>query len=43
LVQITPQTHFVVLACDGVFDVFTSDEVVSNVYESMKMHADAQR
>lgn len=42
-VQITPQDQFLVLACDGVFDVLTSEEVVSNVYEKMKIHADAQR
>eukprot|EP00752_Nemacystus_decipiens_P006528 g5879.t1 len=41
--EITPQDEFLVLACDGIFDVLTSEEVVSNVYEKMKIHADAQR
>ncbi|CAN0025495.1 unnamed protein product, partial [Ectocarpus fasciculatus] len=41
--EITPQDEFLVLACDGVFDVLTSEEVVANVYEKMKIHADAQR
>ncbi|CAM9355359.1 unnamed protein product [Scytosiphon promiscuus] len=41
--EVTPQDQFLVLACDGVFDVLTSEEVVSNVYEKMKIHADAQR
>ncbi|CAM9185282.1 unnamed protein product [Ectocarpus sp. 6 AP-2014] len=40
--EITPQDEFLVLACDGVFDVLTSEEVVANVYEKMKIHADAQ-
>lgn len=38
-----PQDQFVVLACDGIFDVLTSEEVVSNVLEKMKIHGDAQR
>lgn len=41
--QILPQDNFVVLACDGIFDVLTSEEVVSNVIEKMKIHGDAQR
>ena len=43
LAQITSQDQFLVLACDGVFDVLTSEEVVANVYNNMKIHADAQR
>lgn len=41
--QLSPQDDFVVLACDGIFDVLTSEEVVSDVYDKMKLHADAQR
>eukprot|EP00903_Cladosiphon_okamuranus_P008714 g8348.t1 len=41
--EITPQDEFLVLACDGVFDVLTSEEVVADVYEKMKIHGDAQR
>lgn len=41
--QITVQDQFAVLACDGVFDVFTSEEVIGNVIEKMKVHGDAQR
>lgn len=43
LVQITPQDKFLVLACDGVFDVLTNEEVVNDVHKKMKLHADAQR
>lgn len=32
-----------VLACDGIFDVLSSNEVVADVWEKMKQHRDAQR
>lgn len=41
--QIGQQDQFVVLACDGIFDVLSSDEVVADVWEKMKQHRDAQR
>ncbi|CAM9608520.1 unnamed protein product [Chrysoparadoxa australica] len=40
---ITPQDQFVLLACDGLFDVFSNEEVVDVVLEEMGKHGDAQR
>ncbi|CAM9306207.1 unnamed protein product, partial [Ectocarpus sp. 12 AP-2014] len=36
--RITPEDEFVILACDGLFDVFTSDEVVRIVRKELRMH-----
>ncbi|CAN0075261.1 unnamed protein product, partial [Ectocarpus sp. 8 AP-2014] len=41
--RITPEDEFVLLACDGLFDVFTSDEVVRIVRKELRMHGDTQR
>jgi serine/threonine protein phosphatase PrpC len=35
--------QFLLLACDGLFDVFSPEEVVVFVREQMLKHADAQR
>jgi serine/threonine protein phosphatase PrpC/pSer/pThr/pTyr-binding forkhead associated (FHA) protein len=35
--------QFLLLACDGLFDVFTYDEVVTFVRDNMEKHGDAQR
>ena len=35
-VELTEDAEFVVLACDGVFDVFQDDEVTSLVKEEVK-------
>ena len=40
---LTDQDQFLLLACDGLFDVFTPDEVVTFVKENMEKHGDAQR
>ncbi|CAN0464087.1 unnamed protein product [Ascophyllum nodosum] len=41
--RITPEDEFVLLACDGLFDVFSSDEVVQIVRREMCEHGDTQR
>ena len=35
--------QFLLLACDGLFDVFSYDEVVEFVRDNMEKHGDAQR
>lgn len=35
--------QFLLLACDGLFDVYTPDEIVSFVKENMARHGDTQR
>lgn len=42
-VTISEQDQFILLACDGLFDVFTPEEVVIFVRESMEKHGDTQR
>ncbi|CAM9656169.1 unnamed protein product, partial [Hapterophycus canaliculatus] len=41
--RITPEDEFILLACDGLFDVFTSDEVVKIVRKELRRHGDTQR
>jgi len=38
-----PGDHFIVLGCDGLFDVFQADEVVAFVAEELARHADVQK
>eukprot|EP01036_Dinobryon_divergens_P027172 gene27172-35897_t len=40
---ITEHDQFLLLACDGLFDVYAPDEVVKFVKESMEKHGDTQR
>lgn len=40
---VTDDDNFMVLACDGLYDVFTNDEVVSFVKAEMETHGDCQR
>jgi hypothetical protein len=40
---VTDEDNFMVLACDGLYDVFTNDEVVSFVKAEMETHGDCQR
>ncbi len=42
-VSITERDNFLVLACDGLYDVFTNEEVVSFVKANMEEHKDTQR
>ncbi len=42
-VTIGDQDQFLLLACDGLFDVFTPEEVVAFVRASMEKHGDTQR
>lgn len=41
--RITKDDQFILLACDGLFDVFTNDDVVTFVRENMEQHQDAQK
>ncbi|KAG5180400.1 phosphatase 2C-like domain-containing protein [Tribonema minus] len=43
VVQLTPAEDFMVLACDGLFDVFSNVEVVQAVCAEMAVHGDAQK
>lgn len=38
---LTSEDNFIVLACDGLYDVFTNDEVVAFVKAEMSLHGDA--
>jgi serine/threonine protein phosphatase PrpC len=40
---LTDNDQFLLLACDGLFDVFTPEEVVTFVKADMEKHGDAQR
>ena len=40
---ISEEDQFVLLACDGLFDVFSGDDVVQFVKANMSEHRDAQR
>lgn len=42
-VTIDDNDQFLLLACDGLFDVFTPEEVVTFVRGSMEKHGDTQR
>jgi protein phosphatase 2C family protein 2/3 len=41
--RITKDDQFILLACDGLFDVFTNEDVVAFVRENMEQHQDAQK
>jgi serine/threonine protein phosphatase PrpC len=43
VVTIRPDDQFLLLACDGLFDVFSYDEIVAFVRDNMSKHGDAQR
>lgn len=43
ITTITPNDQFLLLGCDGLFDVFTPDEVVRFVKLNMEENNDAQR
>lgn len=40
---ITENDQFLLVACDGLFDVFTGEDVVKFVRENMLEHGDAQK
>ena len=40
---LTDNDNFLVLACDGLYDVFTNEEVVSFVKKEMEAHGDCQK
>lgn len=40
---LTDDDQFLLLACDGLFDVFTEAEVVTFVKRQMEDHGDAQK
>jgi hypothetical protein len=40
---ITDQDQFLLLACDGLFDVYSPEEIVQFVRASMEKHGDTQR
>jgi serine/threonine protein phosphatase PrpC len=42
-VQMTAEDDFMVLACDGLFDVYSNKEVVKAVKQEMAAHGDAQK
>lgn len=42
-VTLSDQDQFLLLACDGLFDVYTPEEVVTFVKQSMEKHGDTQR
>jgi len=41
--QITKDDQFLLLACDGLYDVFTEEEIINFVKKDMLEHKDAQR
>ena len=43
VVTITEEDQFLLLGCDGLFDVYTPEEVVGFVTEQMTKHGDAQK
>ena len=43
VITISETDQFVVLACDGLYDVFTNEEVVSFVLTQLSEHGDPQR
>ena len=42
-VTISENDQFVLLACDGLYDVFKNEEIVSFVLAQMRDHGDAQK
>ena len=43
MTTITENDQFLLVACDGLFDVFTGEDVVKFVRENMLEHGDAQK
>ena len=43
MLTITDQDQFLLLGCDGLFDVYTPEEVVHFVRDNMSKHGDAQK
>lgn len=43
ITQITKDDQFLLLACDGLYDVFTEEEIITFVKNDMGDHRDAQR
>mgnify|MGYP006178299121 CR=1 FL=1 len=43
VLTITEEDQFLLLGCDGLFDVYTPEEVVHFVKENMLKHGDAQK
>ncbi len=43
IVTISENDQFVLLACDGLYDVFTNDEIVSFIIAQLIEHGDAQK
>ena len=43
MLTITDEDQFLLLGCDGLFDVYTPEEVVHFVKENMLKHGDAQK
>ena len=43
MVTVNESDQFVLLACDGLYDVFTNDEIVSFVLVQLREHGDTQR
>jgi protein phosphatase 2C family protein 2/3 len=43
IVDITEEDEFILLACDGLFDVMSNQEAVDFVKTEMARHGDAQR
>lgn len=41
--NLSDDDHFIVLACDGLYDVFGNDEIVSFVKANMEAHGDPQK
>ncbi|CAM9212920.1 unnamed protein product, partial [Heterosigma akashiwo] len=41
--DLTPEDHFILLACDGLFDVFENEEAVALVLQEMAGHRNAHR
>ncbi|RYG64882.1 hypothetical protein EON64_13070 [archaeon] len=42
-VTISEEDQFLLLACDGLFDVYTPEEIVTFVKGAMEKHGDTQR
>ena len=41
--EVQPQDHFLILACDGIFDVMTSQDACNYVQRRLLLYADVQR
>ena len=39
MIEITPETDFIILGCDGIFDKLTNTQVVTAVYDTAKHHS----